>query len=366
MVRSFQIVPRCSSNTRNVSKCTSAATMRTKLIAMVLLLLLVAAPFAHIAYAGTADTGTDHGNKDGQNSNIDDKVYDAIKAAAEARRDELLYLLELKLPPDIMNKLQEALYAMDEAEEMEDTKEASERYLFALKLFRITWQKYLSYSPEAAEESFEEVDDHDKPSTWETEPPGNLEGEINVAKKKRLVKIQEKYQEKIATVSEHINELKDCLSEEDSKVVLKAIENDEKKLEKIMEKIRKGDYDDAINELIITEFEMEDDFDEMGDKEAAKMLKTLERLQHQIQKTLEQKQKKSEKGEDTSEEDDTIEKLNKDLDKLKQEFKDEAENSKKPDKKEKKDKEEKVKKNSVEPPAKLPTEPPGPPLSESS
>ena len=64
--------------------------MRTKLIAMVLLLLLVAAPFAQIAYAGTAVTGTDHGDKDGQNSNVSDKVYEEIKAASEARRDELL------------------------------------------------------------------------------------------------------------------------------------------------------------------------------------------------------------------------------------------------------------------------------------
>jgi len=336
--------------------------MRTKLIAMVLLMLLVAAPFAQVAYA---ETGVNNNDEDGQNNNVGNKVYEVIKAAAEARRDEILYLLELELPPDIMDKLQEALYAMDEAEKMEDTKEATERYLYALKLFRITWQKYLNYSPEASEENFEEIDENDKPSPEETEPPGNLEGEIKVAKEKRLVKIQEKYQEKIATISQYINELKDYLSEDDSKIVEKAIENEEKKLENIMEKIRKGDYDDAIDELIVTEFEIEDDVDEMGDKEAAKVLKTIERLRYQIQKTLEQKQKKAEMGEDTSEEDDTIEKLNKELDKLKQEFKDEAENSKKPDKKEKKDKEEKVKKNSVDPPADPPAGPPTEPLAES-
>ena len=114
--------------------------MRTKLIAMVLLLLLVADPFAQIAYAGTAVTGTDHGDEDGQNGNVGDKVYEEIKGAAEARRDELLYLLELELPQDTMDKIQEALYAMEEAEKMEDTKEATERYLYALKQFRNTWQ----------------------------------------------------------------------------------------------------------------------------------------------------------------------------------------------------------------------------------
>lgn len=124
--------------------------MRAKLIAMVLLLLLVAAPFAQIAHAGTAVTGTDQGDEDGQNSNVSDKVYEEIKAAAEARRDELLYLLELELPPDTMDKLEEALYAMDEAEETEDSREATGQYLYALKQFRNTWEKYLSHKPEAA------------------------------------------------------------------------------------------------------------------------------------------------------------------------------------------------------------------------
>ncbi|MCK4318690.1 hypothetical protein KAW53_08010, partial [Candidatus Bathyarchaeota archaeon] len=67
--------------------------MRTKLIAMVLLLLLVAAPFSQIAYAGTAVTGTDQSDEEGQNDSVNDNVYEEIKAAAEARRDELLYLL---------------------------------------------------------------------------------------------------------------------------------------------------------------------------------------------------------------------------------------------------------------------------------
>jgi len=205
--------------------------MRTKLIAMVLLLLLVAAPFSQIAYAGTAVTGIDQSDEVGQNDSVNDNVYEEIKAAAEARRDELLYLLELELPPDIMDKLQEALYAMNEAEEKDDSREAAEQYLYALKQFRNTWEKYLSYSPEGAEESFEEIDERDKPSPEETEPPEDLEEEIKVVKEKRLVEIQEEIQEKIAMIGEHVDELKDYLSEEDSKVLEKAIENEEKKLE---------------------------------------------------------------------------------------------------------------------------------------
>ncbi len=302
--------------------------MGTKLIAMILLLLLVGAPYTQIAYAGTV---ADHGDEDGNNDDINDTIYENIKAAAEARRDELLYLLGLELPPGIIENLEEALYAMEIAEEMGDTREATEQYLYALKLFRNTWQKYLIYNPEAAEESFEELDEKDKPSPEETEPPEGLEEEINVAKEKRLIKIQEQLQEKIAMIGEHVDELKDYLSEKDSKTLEKALDNEEKKLENIMDKVGKGDYDDAIDELMVTEFEIEDDVDEMEDKEAAETLKMVERLQSQVQKTEEKRRRKAEEGEDTSEEDEEIETVNEELDKVKQEFKDKADNSRKPD-----------------------------------
>jgi hypothetical protein len=302
--------------------------MGTKLIAMILLLLLVGAPYTQIAYAGTV---ADHGDEDGNNDDINDTIYENIKAAAEARRDELLYLLGLELPPGIIENLEEALYAMEIAEEMGDPREATEQYLYALKMFRNTWQKYLIYNPEAAEESFEELDEKDKPSPEETEPPEGLEEEINVAKEKRLIKIQEQVQKKIAMIGEHVDELKDYLSEKDSKTLEKALDNEEKKLENIMDKVSRGDYDDAIDELIVTNFEIEDDVDEMDDKEAAKTLKMVEKLQSQVQKTEEKKQRKADDGEDTSEEDDTIETCKKELDKVKQEFKDKAENSRKPD-----------------------------------
>ena len=245
--------------------------MRTKLIAMVLLMLLMAPPFAQIASAGTVVTGTDQGDEEGQNSNVSDKVYEEIKAAAEARRDELLYLLELELPPDTMDKLQEALYAMNEAEETEDSRDATGQYLYALKQFRNTWQRYLSYSPDAAKDSLEETDDADKPSPEESEPPEGLDEEIRAAKENRLVKIQEKLLEKITELGEHVEELKDYMSEGDSDVLEKALEKEIKKLENIMDKVIDGDYDGAIDELMVTEFEIEDDVDEMDDKEAARL-----------------------------------------------------------------------------------------------
>ena len=57
--------------------------MRAKPLAMILLLLLVAAPFAQIAYAVT---GADQGDEVGQNDSVNDIVYEEIKAAAETRR----------------------------------------------------------------------------------------------------------------------------------------------------------------------------------------------------------------------------------------------------------------------------------------
>ena len=312
----FQIVPQRSSYNGNPSKYTSAAVMKPKLIAMIMILLLAAAQHAPTAYAAA-----EAGNGDDTN-----QVHEAIKAAAEARRDELLYLLDLRLPPEILEKLEEALHTMDEAEETEDTREATEQYIYALKLFRNTWQKYLSYNPEASVESLEEI--RDDPSPEESEPPEGLKEKIMETKEKRLIAIQEEIQGKITAMGEHVDELKGYLSEGDSRLLERSLEKEAEKLEKIMDKVNKGEYDDAIDELMANEFEIEDDVDEMEDKEAAEVLKKVEKLQDQ--KTKEKKHKKTEEEED-ADEDDTMEAKNEELEKIKKEFKEKAEKSNKPD-----------------------------------
>jgi len=165
------------------------SSMRNRLIAMALLLLIAVSPCAQMAYAGTTALGAAR-QGDIDDNHVNEKVYQEIKSAAEARRDELLYLLELELPTDIMEKLEEALYTMEAAEETEDLRNATEQYLHALKQLRNTWQEYLNDKPEAVKENFEEKDVNDKPKPEETAPPENLEEEINIAnKKKRLTEI---------------------------------------------------------------------------------------------------------------------------------------------------------------------------------
>jgi len=85
--------------------------MRNRLIAMALLLLIAVSPCAQMAYADTTATGAAH-QGDIDDTHVNEKVYQEIKSAAEARRDELLYLLEVELPSYIMEKLEEALYTM--------------------------------------------------------------------------------------------------------------------------------------------------------------------------------------------------------------------------------------------------------------
>jgi hypothetical protein len=327
VIEVFQIVPQRSSYNGNPSKHTSAAVMRAKLIATITVLLLAAAQYAPTAYAAAE---AEHGE-----DTI--RVYEAIKAAAEARRDELLYLLELGLQPEILEKLEEALYTMDEAEETEDARMSTEHYIYALKLFRVTWQKYLIYNPEATAESLEEIIDN--PSHEESEPPEGLDEEIMETKEKRLIAIHEKIHEKIAAMGEHVDELKCYLSEGDADLVEHALEKEAEKLEKIMDKVDKGEYDDAIDDLMANEFEIEDDVDEMEDKEAAEVLKKVEKLT--AQKTKEKKDKKTIEGEDA---DDAAE-AEKELEKLKKEFKENAGKSNKPDK-DKKEK-DKIKKDKI-------------------
>ena len=107
-----------------------SARMRTKFTIITLMALLITSASIQMTYAEAND------------GNQVPVVYVQIKEAAEARQDELLYLLEQDLSPDVMTSLQTALQLMQQAEKVseQDPQASMQYYMDALKSFRETWK----------------------------------------------------------------------------------------------------------------------------------------------------------------------------------------------------------------------------------
>lgn len=312
--------------------------MKTNLIALTLLAVLMAAPLAQVAYADTGEgadggvNGDDYG-VDEDFGQVDKQVYRSIKSAAEARRDELLYLMDKDLPADILDSLQRALHAMEEAEDSDSTdQESLEQYMCSLKEFRNTWSGYLDHKPGAAEDSFMEAAGDDP---FYDEPPEELQAEIEGAKAKLITRFKENLEKRVDVMYMHVEDLAEGLTYEDELEAQKALQKVERELLKIQEKIDGSELNDAVECLSETTKSLDDDLDKIEDGDAADALKTVEKLEAKVQKTQEKKQEKTESGEDTAEEDEDLDKLNDELDEVKNTVKNRPERPQRPSKSDK-------------------------------
>ncbi|MCW4049766.1 MAG: hypothetical protein NWE89_08525 [Candidatus Bathyarchaeota archaeon] len=284
--------------------------MIRKMKVIPLMVLLLSSLFVNLVYADI--DGDDITNDLGNNRKISQKVYDAIKAAAEARRDELLYLLEKDLSPEILNSLQQALTAMKKAEETEgaDLKASAQYYLDALKLFRSTWQQYLDYNPDAVYGAPDDTEDSDKPKG---DDPEDLDDEIKKGKHQLIVQYQDGLLERITSMYQHVEDIVDSITDDDARKLETILGNSDKKIRQVLGKINDGEYSDAIDDLSSLTLQLNAGFDYLGDNDVSKLLKNVDHLEAKVQKTLKEKEEKEKKGQDTSDEDDELDQLNGDI-----------------------------------------------------
>jgi hypothetical protein len=254
-------------------------------------------------------------------------VYVQIKEAAEARQDELLYLLEQDLSPDVMTSLKAALQLMQQAEEVseQDSQASMQYYMDALKSFRETWKNYLKSNEEASTNTLEQITDPDTPPVPETGK--ELESEIKENKVRLLEKFQIRIEEKYSSLYNEIEDMIDFLPEEDSERIHETFAKSQEKLGKIRDRIMSGEIDDAIEDLNSGLVSFEDGIEYLTDKNASETIKRINKMDDAVQKVKMEKEEKAKKGQSTDDEDKAIEEIGKGIKEAKEAYKSRNENS---------------------------------------
>jgi len=317
--------------------------MKTKLMAIILLLMLLMAPMAQVVYAEDTTGGDDTGDGDeGGNGNIDPLVYQQIKEDTEARWWNLYYLytgqqggeddgdgdgdetgdydgpdIPEDLDSELRNQLMNAWMEMTQAAEMEaeNLQTAAQQHLRVMRTLRNTWRKYQKDNPDI-------VDD---------EPPEDPEvgGEDELPTEEELTEIQEQLVKRFQDVlNESVkemflfyNDVEGDLDPDDAMKAYNALIHTEQKLLRIQERIAAGDIEGAIDDLEEAGNDLNEGFDDMGDPQSAQLFKTAAKLHVKIQKMIAKRDRKAANGEDTSGDDDLINLLKGNIDKAKNDHK---------------------------------------------
>jgi hypothetical protein len=289
MSKSFQTVPPCSSNKTQNANSSGEYKVKTRLVVLILVLLVTTNSIPSVR--GVPD---DQYSPNSQNS-----VLVNLREAAEARRDELLYLFEEELPVEILRQLQNAIDHMGDASDLEisDPSAASKAYLETLRMFRVAWAMYSDYKPEAGEESLEEIIE-----TFTPEPkPQDIEVKIKKTKEKRIEKFQEKILKKIE---------EEAPEESGSSSIFDAVKAGFQNLNKM---IRQGTLTSAVDLLKITMTQYEAGVNEIESKQASKLDKTVTRLEDKLEREEEKESKNNGKSQAESNDDEKSNNGNSDI-----------------------------------------------------
>ena len=338
--------------------------MKTKLLALALLLMLLSAPLAQVVYAEEPTGGDDAGDgtdgdgagddtngdgDDGGNGNIDPFVYQQIKEDTEARWWNLYYLytgqqggedegdgdgtgdgdgddgtgeydgpeIREDLDTELRNQLMNAWMEMKQAEQMEveNLQTAAQQHLRVMRLLRNTWRKYQKDNPDIVDDTTEPPDDpvggEDKLPTYE---------ELTEIQEQLVERFQKRFNDSIKEMFLFYNGVEDDLDPDDAMKAYNALYHAKQKLLRIQERINAGDYEGAIDDLENAGNDLDDEYDDM-DPQSAQLFKTATKLQAKIEKMIEKKERKAAQGEDTSGDDDLINQLKGNIDKAKNDHK---------------------------------------------
>ena len=338
--------------------------MKTKLLALALLIVLLSAPLAQVVYAedtgGGDDTGdgtngdgtgddTNGDGDDGGNGNIDPLVYQQIKEDTEARWWNLYYLytgqqggeddgdgddgddgtgeydgpeIPEDLDPELRNQLMNTWMEMTQAAENEgeNLQTAAQQHLRVMRVLRNTWRKYQKDNPDI-------VDDTTEPPVEPMDggeddlPPEPTEEELTEIQEQLVERFQERFKDSIENMFQFYNGVEDDLDPDDAMKAYNALYHAEQKLLRIQERIDAGDFEGAIDDLEGAGNDLDDEFDDMDDPQSAQLFRTATKLQAKIEKMIEKKERKAAQGEDTSGDDDLINQLRGNIDKAKNDHK---------------------------------------------
>ncbi|MCW4049881.1 MAG: hypothetical protein NWE89_09115 [Candidatus Bathyarchaeota archaeon] len=284
--------------------------MKTRLLAITFVLLLLVSPFTHIAYAEEEDPNGGDGVEEPEETPVDPAVLEMLLTQAGNVRLNLesIYGENLEdMPPAVWQNYQSAIQAMEQAEEFEERNPtaAAQQALRAMKQLRNALRKIGEESPDTLEAlSTEPEVDGDDPPEGEDDP--DLENQINEYKQQLIESFEERFRDRLTAMEEFAAEISDQMLPEDAAKLQSTLSKTEEKLLHIQQKILDGKFDEAIDDLDETSEDMDDELGDMVDDGTAQMLRTINKLEAKIQKTIERKERKAAAGEDTSEEDEAL------------------------------------------------------------
>jgi hypothetical protein len=306
--KSFQIVPLCSSNT-SLTYGSIVKEIKYRKITLALILMLVILPTS-VLYAQVPVETTD-------SEPFNQAILNMIKAQAMTRKQEMLNLFgEGPYSPDVENCMQNAQQAMEQAQNFEETnpKAASEQYIRALKQYRNAYRKYFEEHPEYIDEIVDTVSAGDEIETTPTQEA------LASAKEELINRFQERHQDQIRVMIENVEELKDDLSAQDAEKARQALMHTLEKSYRIQERIQNREFDEALDEFDEAIDSLDEGLDELEDETAGLMLKSMNKLESRIQKMLQNRARKAAYGGDTSIEDEGLEQLNGNKNKMKHDY----------------------------------------------
>jgi len=170
----------------------------------------------------------------------------------------------------------------------------------ALKHYRNAMQKMYKAGPLAFESLEEDPED--------VEPP---EDDVNTtamegAQLQLMTQYQANLQERMRNMRETVENITDQISEGDSDKLWRTLENAERKLERIRARLNGSDVEGAIEEAEGAENDLEDGLDGLNNTAAGQMLKTVYKLEAKLQKMEQVRARKAEKGKNLLDDDDNI------------------------------------------------------------
>jgi hypothetical protein len=300
--------------------------MKTKLIAIALLVLLLSAPLAPVVYAEDAPGGEDTGDgtngdgtgdgtgdeEEGGDGNIDPLVYQQIKEDTEARWWNLYYLytgqqggadgtgdgdgedgdgdgtgeydgpeIPEDLDPELRNQLMNAWMEMTQAAEMEgeNLQTAAQQHLRVMRVLRNTWRKYQKDNPDVVDD---EPPDETGDGGDDELPSEPTEEELTETQEMLVNRFQERFTESVTQMFQFYNEFEDDLDPDDAMKAYNALYHAEQKLLRIQERIAVGDIEGAIDDLEGAGNDLGEEFDDMEDPQSAQLMKTVLKLKIKI------------------------------------------------------------------------------------
>ena len=226
------------------------------------------------------------------------------------------------LDPELRNQLMNAWMEMTQASQMEgeNLQTAAQQHLRVMKLLRNTWRKYQKDNPSVVEDLTESLNETNDGGGDEL-PPEPTEEELTETQQLLVNRFQRRFNESVKEMFQFFNEVEDDLDPDDAVKAYNALYHAEQKLLRIQERIAAGDFEGAVDDCENATDALNEEYDGMDDPQSAQLFKTATKLQAKIAKMLEKKDRKVAQGEDTAGEDDLINQLKGNIDKAKNDHK---------------------------------------------